>query len=148
VAAQVLDAGALLSAGRPGEALEFARRAAARSPRDRTVLNTLAKIHVRLGRLKEAEDALRALRAIQPKADASVLLAQILILDGRQEEAGRLLDEAERLDSRHGGVYIARGDLLARQGRKEEARASYERARQMDPYRASGAAEARLAGLR
>jgi arylsulfatase A-like enzyme len=148
VAALVLDANALLSAGRPAEALEFARRAAARSPRDRTVLNTLAKIHVRLGRLKEAEDALRALRAIQPRADASVLLAQILILDGRVEEAGRLLDEAERLDSRHGGVHIARGDLLAQQGRKHEARASYERARQVDPYRAAGAAEARLARLR
>jgi arylsulfatase A-like enzyme len=148
VAALVLDANALLSGGRPAEALEFARRAATRSPRDRTVLNTLAKIHLRMGRMKEAEEELRALLAIQPKADASVLLAQILILDGRLEEAARLLDEAERLDSRHGGVHIARGDLLARQGRKEDARASYERARKVDPYRAAGAAEARLARLR
>jgi arylsulfatase A-like enzyme len=148
VANLVQDAGALLAAGRPAEALELARRAAARSPRDRTVLNTLAKVYLRLGRLKEAEESLRALRAIQPKADASVLLAQILILDGRHEEAGRLLDEAERLDPRHGGVHIARGDLLARQGRGEEARASYERARKVDPYRAGGAARARLLGLR
>jgi len=148
VASLVLDANALLSGGRPAEALEFARRAAARSPHDRTVLNTLAKIHLRMGRLKEAEEELRELLAIQPRADASVLLAQILILDGREEEASRLLDEAERLDSRHGGVHIARGDLLARQGRKEEARASYERARKVDPYRAAGAAEARLARLR
>jgi arylsulfatase A-like enzyme len=148
VAALVVEANTLLASGRTGEALELARGAAARSPRDRTVLNTLAKIHLRLGRLKEAEEALRALRAIQPKADASVLLAQILILDGRQDEAGRLLEEAEGLDARHGGVHIARGDLLARQGRKEEARASYERAREVDPYRAAGAAQARLAGLR
>ena len=148
VASLVQDANALLSGGKPAEALEIARRAAARSPRDRTVLNALAKVHLRLGRLKEAEDALRALRAIQPRADASVLLAQILILDGRLEEAARLLDEAERLDSRHGGVYIARGDLLARQGRKDQARASYERARQVDPYRAAGAAAARLSALR
>jgi len=148
VASLVQDANALLSGGKPAEALEIARRAAARSPRDRTVLNTLAKVHLRLGRLKEAEDALRALRAIQPRADASVLLAQILILDGRLEEAARLIDEAERLDSRHGGVYIARGDLLARQGRTEQARASYERARQVDPYRAAGAAAARLSALR
>jgi Flp pilus assembly protein TadD len=148
VASLVLDANALLSGGRPAEALEFARRAAARSPHDRTVLNTLAKIHLRMGRLKEAEAELRELLAIQPRADASVLLAQILILDGREEEAARLLDEAERLDSRHGGVHIARGDLLARQGRKEEARASYERARKVDPYRAAGAAEARLTRLR
>jgi arylsulfatase A-like enzyme len=148
VATLVLDANAQLSAGQPAKALEFASRAAARSPRDRTVLHTLAKIHVRLGRLKEAEDELRALRAIQPKVDDSIPLAQILILDGRVEEAGRILDEAERLDPRHGGVHIARGDLLAKQGRKEEARASYERARQVDPYRAAGLAKARLAHLR
>jgi len=148
IASLVLDANTLLSGGRPAEALAVAQRAAARSRHDRTVLNTLAKIHLRLGRLKDAEDALRALRAIQPKADASLLLAQILILDGRHGEAGRLLDEAEGQDPRHGGVHIARGDLLARQGRKEDARASYERARQVDPYRAAGAAEARLARLR
>jgi choline-sulfatase len=148
VAALVLDANAQLSAGRAVEALKLAQRAAARSPRDRTVLNTLAKIHVRMGRLKDAEDALRALWAIQPKADAAIPLAQILILDGRVEEAGRILGEAERLDPRHGGVQIARGDLLARQGRKEEARAAYERARQVDPYRAARLAEARLAHLR
>jgi len=148
VASLVVDANALLSSGRPAEALAVAQRAAARSPRDRTVLNTLAKIDLRLGRLKDAEDALRAFRAIQPKADASVLLAQILILDGRLDEAARLLDEAEGLDPRHGGVHIARGDLLARQGRKDEARASYERARKVDPYRAGGAAEARLSRLR
>jgi arylsulfatase A-like enzyme/Flp pilus assembly protein TadD len=147
IASLVVDANALLAGGRPAEALEVAQRAAARSRHDRTVLNTLAKIYLRLGRLKDAEDALRALRAIQPRADASVLLAQILILDGRHEEAGKLLDEAEGQDPRHGGVHIARGDLLARQGRKEDARASYERAREVDPYRAAGAAAARLARL-
>ena len=148
VASLVVDAGALLSAGRAAEALEVARRAAARSPHDRTVLHTLAKIDLRLGRLADAEDELRAFRAIQPKADASILLAQILILDGRLDEAGRLLDEAEGLDPLHGGVHIARGDLMAREGRKEEARASYERARKVDPYRAGGAAAARLARMR
>ena len=58
------------------------------------------------------------------------------------------LDEAEALDPLHGGVHIARGDLLAREGQTEEARASYERARKVDPYRAGGAAAARLARLR
>jgi choline-sulfatase len=148
VASLVVDANALLSAGRAAEALEVARRASARSPHDRTVLHTLAKIDLRLGRLGDAEDALRAFRAIQPKADASILLAQILILDGRLAEAGRLLDEAEGLDPLHGGVHIARGDLLAREGKTDEARASYERARKVDPYRAGGTAAARLARLR
>lgn len=148
VAMLVADANALLAAGRAAEALEVARRASARSPHDRTVLHTLAKIDLRLGRIADAEAALRAFRAIQPKADDSILLAQILILDGRLEEAGRLLDEAEGLDPLHGGVHIARGDLLARLGRTEEARASYERARKVDPYRAGGTAAARLGRLR
>jgi Flp pilus assembly protein TadD len=148
VAGWVVDANTRLAAGRLAEARALAERAAARSPHDRTVLHTLAKIDLRQGRLKDAEDALRAFRAIQPKADASILLAQILILDGRLDEAGRLLDEALGLDPLHGGVYIARGDLLAREGRKDEARASYERAREVDPYRAAGAAAARLARLR
>jgi arylsulfatase A-like enzyme len=148
VASLILDANALLSSGRATEAREIAERAAGRSPHDRTVLLTTAKIDLRLGRLKDAEASLRAFHAIQPKADASILLAQILILDGRLDEAGRLLDEAERLDPLHGGVHIARGDLLAREGKKEEARASYERARRVDPYRAGGAAAARLARLR
>jgi len=148
VAGLVADANAMLASGRATEALEIARRAQARSPHDRSVLHTLAKIDLRLGKLKDAEDALRAFRAIQPKADASILLAQIVILDGRLDEAGRLLDEAEGLDPLHGGVHIARGDLLAREGKKDEARASYERAARVDPHRAGGTAAARLARLR
>lgn len=147
VAVAVVDANARLMAGRPQDALSLALDASRRSPRDRTVLQLLGKIYLRLGRLKEAEKALRDFTAIRPKADVSLLLAQILILDGRLDEATRLLDEAQRLDPDHGGVLIARGDLLAKQGKPQEARAAYERAARVDPYRAAGAAAARLKKL-
>jgi arylsulfatase A-like enzyme/Flp pilus assembly protein TadD len=147
VSALLVDANALLAGGRPQEALAVAQRALAVAGRERSVLQALGKIYLRLGRLREAEDVLRAFTAIKPKPDVSVLLAQILILDGRIEEAKKLLDAAERLDPRHGGIFIARGDIFARQGRKEEARASYEKARQVDPYRAGGAAASRISGL-
>jgi arylsulfatase A-like enzyme/uncharacterized protein HemY len=147
VAVAVVEANARLMGGRPQDALALALDAAKRSPRDRTVLQLLGKIYLRLGRLKEAEKVLRDFTAIRPKSDVSLLLAQILILDGRLAEAGRLLDEAQALDPDHGGVLIARGDLLAKQGKPQEARAAYERAAQVDPYRAQGAAAARLKKL-
>jgi Flp pilus assembly protein TadD len=147
VAVAVVEANARLAGGRPREALALALDAARRSPRDRTVLQLLGKIYIRLGRLKEAERALRDFTAIRPKADTSLLLAQILILDGRFAEATTLLDQAETLEPRHGGVLIARGDLLARTGKPSEARAAYERAARIDPYRAAGAAAARLEKL-
>ncbi len=147
VAVAVVEANARLMGGRPQDALALALDAARRSPRDRTVLQLLGKIYIRLGRLKEAEKALRDFGAIRPKSDTSLLLAQILILDGRHAEAARLLDEAQALDPEHGGVLIARGDLLARQGKRDEARAAYERAAKVDPYRAAGAAAARLEKL-
>ena len=98
VTGQLVEANALLSAGRLPQALAVAKRALARSKGDRSVLLAAAKIYLRMNRLKEAEDALRAFTAIQPKADVSVLLAQVLILDGREAEAETLLAQAESLD--------------------------------------------------
>jgi choline-sulfatase len=147
VTTQLVEANALLSAGRLPQALATAKRALARSKGDRSVLLAAAKIYLRLNRLKEAEDALRGFTAIQPKADVSVLLAQILILDGRQAEAERLLAQAESLDPKHGAVWIARGDLALKRGNREDARAAYEKARSVDPYRASGIAAARIHAL-
>jgi choline-sulfatase len=143
----LVDANALLAAGRLPQALAVGKRALARSKGDRSVLLAAAKIYLRMNRLKEAEDALRGFTAIQPKADVSVLLAQILILDGRSAEAERLLAQAESLDPKHGAVWIARGDLALRRGNKEDARAAYEKARSIDPYRASGVAAARIQAL-
>ncbi|NOT58026.1 MAG: hypothetical protein HOP18_25760, partial [Deltaproteobacteria bacterium] len=85
--------------------------------------------------------------AIKPKADVSLLLAQIIMLDGRHAEAEQLLAEALQLDPHHGGVLIARGDLRARQGRQAEAVADYELARQLDPYRTTTVVRNRLAQL-
>jgi choline-sulfatase len=147
VASWLADASALLASGRPEDALDIVRRAAARSPRDRSVLQSLGKISLRLGRLKDAEAAFRAFTAIWPKADVSLLLAQILILRSEDAEAGHVLDEAARLEPEHGGIFIARGDLAARRGRRGEAAALYEKARLVDPYRAAGIAASRLQAL-
>jgi predicted negative regulator of RcsB-dependent stress response len=76
------------------------------------------------------------------------LLAQILIQEGAHDEAAELLDRAEALEPRHGGIFIARGDSLALRGRPQEALAAYERAREVDPNRVASAAQARIDDLR
>jgi Flp pilus assembly protein TadD len=147
VCQKLIQANALLSEGRVREALAVISSAAKESPNDRSVLYAQGKIYLRLGRIPDAERALRAFREIRPKADVSLLLAQILILGARYDEAAALLDEAESLEPRHGGIFIARGDIQARQGRPDEARRSFEKARAVDPYRAATVAAARLAAL-
>ena len=132
----------------PGaEALAVILAAAKESPSDRSVLHAQGKIFLRLGRLPEAERALEAFREIRPKADVSLLLAQILILDGRYEKAAALLDEAEALDAKHGGVFIARGDMQARQGRPGGGAPELREGPGGRSYRAANLAAARLAAL-
>ena len=136
----------LLQDGRVDEALAVAEEAAALSPRDRRVLQTLGLARLYSGDGSGAEQAFRAYLEIRPSADIASLLAQILIRDDRREEAHLLLDEAERLDPEHGVTYLARGDLLVREGRLDEAIEQYERARTTDPT-LSSAVESSLAAI-
>ena len=143
----LIQANAAMAAGRLAEADQLLRRASAASSRDRSVLYALGKLQLRQGRLADAEHSLRTLSEIQPRADVSILLAQIALLAGREEEARRRLDEAEGLDPRHGGIFIARGDLLLRRGDVAAAEASYREAIRLDPYRSAGMARSRIKAL-
>jgi arylsulfatase A-like enzyme len=136
-----------LDARNPTGALDILRGLEPTVSRDRSVLRVLAKTFIALGRTREAEAVLREFRRGRPRADQSLLLAQILILDRRFDEAEELLDEAQSLEPDHGGVEIARGDLAAIRGDVAAARRHYERAATSDPRRAAGAARARLARL-
>lgn len=140
----LIEANAAMGAGRLDLAERYLRQAAAASPRERSVLHLYGKLQLRLGRPLEAEKSFRALAAIEQRADVSVLLAQIAIQDGREAEAVVLLGEAEQLDPLLGSVFVARGDLLLRQGRREEAAAAYRKALEIDPLRTGGMARERL----
>ncbi|HEV7731342.1 MAG TPA: sulfatase-like hydrolase/transferase [Candidatus Binatia bacterium] len=136
-----------LEAGRTVEALRIIADAAVAHPRDRNVLSVLGEVYLRMGRMREAESAYRGVQGIRPSADSALVLAQIEILDGRWDAARTHLDQAAQLDPQHGGVAIARGDLLAATGDVGAADASYALAAQIDPTRATHVAAARRARL-
>jgi arylsulfatase A-like enzyme len=147
IANAVIETNAALAAGDVERARAMLEPMAAAEPRDRSILHALAKTYLRLGRTRDAERALRTVTAIRPKADVSLLLGQIALLDGRITEASRWLDQAARLEPEHGGIEIARGDIALASGRADEAREHYRRAAEIDPSRAAGTATARLAKL-
>ena len=84
----------------------------------------------------------------RPNANVMLLISQIMIREHRFQEAMEMLDEATALEPEHGGLLIARGDVFALNNRPGEALAFYEQAARIDPYRAKGSAEDRIARLR
>lgn len=138
----------LLESGRYGEALTKARKALAMSPSDRTVLQLIGEAHGLMGNYKKAEESFRAYIDIKPSSNVCILLAQVLMAQGRIAAADGPLNQAEKLEPWHGGIYIARGDALFMQGHIKEALAAYEKAVQIDPLRASGMAGLRIQRVR
>jgi Flp pilus assembly protein TadD len=136
------------SAGRHEQALTVIKEADALSPNDPNVLLTMGRTYLFLNRLEEAEQTFRTANALRPAAKLCIFLAQIMLADGRLSQAAELLDQAETLEPLHGGIYLARGDLLALRGLPDEAIAAYEHAGEVDPYRASKEAQSRIARLR
>lgn len=144
VAKQIDRANNLARAGRYEEALKLLTQASEVSPRDPVLMQTLARTYLFMDRVSEAETMFRAARDLKPDVQVSIFLAQILLADQRLDQAATLLDEAQKLDPHHGGIYLARGDLFALQVRPDEAMASYRRAAEVDPHRASTEARRRI----
>jgi choline-sulfatase len=143
----ITEANAAMGENRLAEAEQWLRRAAAASPGDRSTLSSLGKLQLQQGRFAEAERSFRALAARKPGADVAILLAQIALVDGREDEAERRLTEAAAFEPDHGGIFIARGDLALRRGDLPGAAAAYREGIRLDPLRAAGMGRARLAAL-
>ncbi len=144
----VMESRGLRKAGRLDEALTKAREALERAPKDLEVLEENALVYIEMNRLPEAEAALRAYSASKPNPNIYILLAEILAETGRAPEGEELLSRAMELEPDHGGVMITKGDLLADQGRYEEALAWYQKAKAVDPYRATAVADRHIVELR
>jgi tetratricopeptide (TPR) repeat protein len=149
VVVQAIDAADnLAGSGRLTEALAKIEPVVSAYPDNPKALFSLGKILLHLNRLSEAEQTFLKAHAIRPSARCCILAAQIMLPAMRLEEAARLLDEAEALEPMHGGIYLARGDLLALQRRPDEAIAAYEYAIKVDPIRSGDEARSRIASLK
>jgi len=103
---------------------------------------------VEMDRLEEAERMFRAYAGLKPNPNINILLAQILTETGRAHEGEALLKQALSLEPDHGGVMITYGDFLAKRGQYTEAIEWYEKAKRVDPYRATVPADKRIVELR
>jgi tetratricopeptide (TPR) repeat protein len=145
---RAIDRASMLArTGRIAQGIDLLKDAATSSPRDRQLLLTLGELCMVADRGKEAEEAFRKSLASKPSSMVCLLLAQIMIRDGRYADAARLLDQGQALDPGDGGIFIVKGDLLKDTGRAPEALAAYRRAMEIDPYRTTAAARARIAEL-
>jgi len=144
---KLLAARAALAQGDPGQAVRLGRELVRAAPRDRAALQLLGEAYATMGDLKHAEQALRRHLEIGPSVAATVLLAQVVMQQGRFQDAEALLDAAAELDPGHGAVPLARGDLRLAEGRPDEARALYRKAAEIDPVRFAGLSKARLERL-
>jgi tetratricopeptide (TPR) repeat protein len=143
-----IESRSLRREGRLEEALARARNALELAPKDLEVLEENALVAIEMNRLEEAEKALRAYRELKPNPNINILLAEILSETGRRPEGEALLQQAMELEPDHGGVMITWGDFLAAAGKDREAFEWYQKAKRVDPYRATAIADKRIVDLR
>ena len=118
--------------GRTAEAIDVLRRALGIRPHYVKALFNLGNV---LADVEEHDEALRSFRqalALQPGYRKALLSqAELLAKTGRAEAALACLDAAEHRDSAE--VALARGSVLRRAGRLDEALAAFEGALALDP---------------
>jgi uncharacterized protein (TIGR02466 family) len=89
------------------------------------------------GRRKEAERLLRAVLARSPRAaPAATALSDVLLADGRPQEALQVTAASAGVETPDLGVLTARGEALKALGRTSEALAVYQRAATLYPHSA------------
>jgi len=144
----LIESRTLRREGRLEDALRKAEQALERAPKDPEVLEENGLVYVEMNRLQEAEESLRACAKLKPNPNISILLAEILAETGRRSEGSDLLMQAMEQEPDHGGVMITWGDFLADEGKYDEAMAWYQKAKAVDPYRATTVADRRIVVLR
>jgi len=120
--------------GTPTIALELMSRAVALQPQSPSYHSNLAELLRRLGRLSEAEAALRNSLRLNPN-DPQVLsnLGLTLAQQGRSEEGLEACRAALAMGISMPSAHHRMGLILARQGKYEQARLSHEAALALDP---------------
>ena len=147
VYADAVRAEQLYGRGRYAEAADLAGSVVARSRDYRQAVRVLAFSYVKLGRVDEAVGLLRESTGENPDVFLVRSLAQVLIIDERYDDALDVLEMYARIDPLDGRVPLLLGDIQARQGRSERARAYFTEAIELDEHRVGRTARERIARL-
>jgi arylsulfatase A-like enzyme/Flp pilus assembly protein TadD len=142
---RMLEADAMMRAGRHAEAIQVLGEAVRLNPTGREVLHRLGEAYALANRPEDAERTLRRCLALGPSSPAATLLAQVLTKQKRFDDARKILDQVVGAEPDFGAAYVARGDVSAFEGRFEDAMRQYELAVKVDPYRSAGVVRERMA---
>jgi tetratricopeptide (TPR) repeat protein len=137
----------LYGQGRYAEAADLAGSVLDRSRDYRQAVRVLAFSYVKLGRVEEAIGLLRDSTRDSPDVFLVRSLAQVLIIDERYDDALDVLRVYASIDPLDGRVPLLRGDIQARRGRNDRARAHFEEAIELDEHRVGRTARERIARL-
>jgi choline-sulfatase len=142
------EAQKLVRAGRYDQALAKTREALQQSPNDSAMSRQLGEIYLATGRFQDAVTPFQSCLDARFHVDIALMQAQALLNLERSDEARALAQRVLAIDAEHGGALLVLGDILARQGKLKKSIERYEEAARVDPYRAAGAAKARIAKVR
>ena len=127
--------------GQADEAIAACRQALALQPQSAEAHCNLGMALQDLGRFDAAEQSLRRALQLDPHlAEAHLNLGRIERLQGHTAGAQASCAEAQRLAPTLVGAILLQADLLVDEGKFDEARAVYERARLLDPQSAESLA--------
>lgn len=134
VAASNALAHVLVEAGNAEEAIDVLQAGLGKTPNHLTLVDAAAQAYINAGRLSEAEKVTSAaLAAFEDEGWAHGSRARVLLAKGEPAKAVSELDRAVELSPGDASLYALRGDATREVGSRDEAKASYEKALQLDP---------------
>lgn len=122
-------AGARIAQGRADDAGHVLADGLARHPHHPAMSLMLARLHAERGELQQAADLLQPLPTAGASADDLAFRAAIVQRQNRHADAAELFSAALRTAPNHGVWWMGLGISLAADGRRDDAREAFERAR-------------------
>ncbi len=134
VAASEALASALLEGGSTEEAIAVLQAGLGAAPNHLTLVDAAARSYIEAGRLSDGEKVTSAaLAEFENEGWAHGSHARVLLAKGEPAKAVGELDRAIELSPGDASLYALRGDAAREVGSTAEAKASYEKALQIDP---------------
>ncbi len=134
VAASNALANALLEDGRTEDAIAVLQAGLTTTPNHLTLVDAAARAYIDAGRLSEAEKVTSAaLATFENEGWAHGSHARVLLAMGEPAKAVSELGRAVELSPGDASLYALRGDATREAGSSKDAKASYEKALQLDP---------------